>query len=260
MDSQWRLSKSVTDIRNGICQNGTTVNIGYFRSQPTVIVSPYNIQSYAAGYPSQSQTFRLGAENLRKSGVNWLFDAVAQLNLSAGISTQIGGNDSSILPATTGSGTLASTIKTGTTVTIDVTPPTITLPANTRKVSVSLRLQQRYTFAYVASMFRVPVRVSIKLQYLSGGSWITGATTSLAGVNCSTMVERTASLSFTLGVNITQIKIIATFISDSGSTATSIDKNNPIYNTMYAAILQVTSQQAASIINATGYASYLAIG
>ena len=260
VSSQWRLSKSVTGIRNGVCQSGATVNIGYFRSQPTVIVSPYNLQSYAAGYPSQSQTFKLEAANLRQSGVNWLFDAVAQLNLAAGIASQTGGYGTSILPASTGSGTFASTIKTGKTVTIGVTPEAITLPANTRQVSVNLLLQQRYTFAYSIGVFKVPVRVDISLQYLSGGNWVTGATSSLVGVNCSTMVERSASLAFTLGVDITQIRVIATFISDSGSTATSIDKTTPIYNTMYAEILQVTTQQAAAVITATGYASYLAIG
>ena len=47
--TDWHQCKSVTAIRNGVCQNGATVNIGYFRPQPTVILSPYNLQSYAAG-------------------------------------------------------------------------------------------------------------------------------------------------------------------------------------------------------------------
>lgn len=258
--TDWQLSKSVTDIRNGICQNGTTVNIGYFRAQPKVVLSPYNLQSYASGYPSQSQSFKLEAANLRKSGNDWLFDAIAQLNLATGVSTQIGGSDSSILPASTGSGTFASTIKTGITVTIDVTPPNITLPSNTRQVSINLIIQQRYTFAYSIGVFKVPVRVSIALQYFNGSTWVTGATASLTGVNCSNMVERTATVSYTSGVDITAIRIIATFISDSGSTATYVNNDYPIYNTMYVSIVQVTSQQAAAVINATGYASYLAIG
>ena len=257
--ADWRLSKSVTDIRNGVCQNGATVNIGYFRAQPKVILSPYNLQSYAAGYLSQSQTFKLEAANLRKSGDDWLFDAVAQLNLATGVSTQIGGFDSKILPASTGSGTIATTIKTGKTVTIDVTPPAITLPANTRQVSVNLIIQQRYTFRYT-TMYQVPVRVEIALQYLSGQTWITGGTASLVGVNCSSMVERTVTVSCTSGIDLASIRIIATFVSDYGSTATMIDKNTPVYNTMFASVVQVTSQQAAAVITATGYASYLAIG
>ena len=258
--SQWILSKSVTDIRNGVCKNGATVNIGYFRSQPVVILSPYNLQSYSSSHSTQSQTFKLSANNLRKSGTNWLFDAIAQLSLSSGTYSQTGDDATGTLPATTGSGVLASTIKTGTTVSVNVTPLSVNLPANTRQVSVSMRFQQQYTFSYSAGMFKVPVRISISLQYLSGSTWVTGATASLSGVNCSSMVKRTASLSFTLGVDTPTIRVVSTFICDSGSTATAIDRQTPVYKTMYAEITQIISQQVATVINATGYASYLAIG
>lgn len=259
VNSGWVPYKSVTKTARGVCINGETVNIGYFREQPTVILSPYNLQSYDAGYPSQSQTFKLEASNLRQSGVNWLFDAVAQLNLATGVTAQTGGSETSLLPASTGSGTVDSTIITGATVTVDVTPDAITLPANTRQVSVNLRLRQQYTFRYII-VYKVPVRVVISLQYLSGSTWVTGATATLAGVNCYSMVERTASVSLTLGVDIPSIRVIATFISDSGSIATSLGLNAPIYDTMFAEITIVTSNQAATVINAAGYASYLAIG
>jgi len=259
-DSAWHLYKAVTKNVTGICSDGETVNLGYFREQPTVIVSPYNLQSYAAGYPSQSQTFILGAENLRKLGNNWFFDAIARLNLSPGVTVQIGGSDTQLLPNSTGSGVLAATITTGSTVSVSVMPPSITMPPNTRQVSVSLLVRQQYSFSYLNYKYQVPVAVNIEIQYLSGGVWVTGSTATLTGVNCLSIVERNASLSFSLSTSIESIRIVATFISYSGSLATSIDRYTPIYNTMFAEILQVTSQQEASVISASGYASYMAIG
>ena len=259
-DTGWHLYKSVTKTVTGICSNGETVNIGYFREQPTIIVSPYNLQSYAAGYPSQSQIFRLGAENLRKLGNKWFFDAIARLNLSPGVTVQTGGSGTQLLPNSTGSGVLANTIKTGATVSVSVIPPSITMPPNTRQVSVYLRVRQQYCFSYANIKYQVPVAVNIEIQYLSGGVWVTGSTATLTGVNCFSIVERNASLSFSLSTSIESIRIVATFISYSGSLATIIGVETPIYNTMFAEILQVTSQQVASVISASGYASYMAIG
>ena len=260
VDSDWLLYKSITKTVTGVCSDGATVNIGYFREQPTVIVSPYNIQSYAAGYPSQSQIFRLGAENLRKIGNNWFFDAIAQLNLSPGVTVQTGGGATQLLPNSTGSGVLATTITTGATVSVSVIPPSITMPPNTKQVSVHLRVRQQYCFSYVGIKFQVPVAVNIEIQDLYGSVWVTRSTATLAGMNCLAVVERNASLSFSLSTSIAAIRIVATFISYSGSLATHISYETPIYNTMFAEILQVTSQQAAAVISASGTASYMAIG
>lgn len=260
VDSGWVPYKSVTKTVTGICVDGETVNIGYFREQPNVIVSPYNMQSYSANSPSQSQVFNLGAANLRKVGNNWFFDTIAQLNLLSGVTTQTGGSNTQTLPSTTGSGSFNTTIQAGTTVSVAVIPPNITMPLNTKQVSVSLRLRQQYTFDYIGNNFQVPVAVNIEIQYLSGGGWVTGAMTTLTGVNCLYVTERNASLSFSLSTAIGVIRIVATFICYAGSTAYSTSRGAPVYNTMFAEILQITSQQEATTISASGYASYMAIG
>lgn len=66
----------------GSAVNGATVNLGYFRDTPKVILSQNNLMSYHAGY-AQTQTFVLNPLNLRKVGDDYLFDVQCQLHLAS---------------------------------------------------------------------------------------------------------------------------------------------------------------------------------
>lgn len=75
--------KSLKKNYAGVCTDGQSVNVGYFRDTPTIIISPKSLDCYRTAYSSQDQKFVLDATNIRKSGDDWLFDAVCQLQLSA---------------------------------------------------------------------------------------------------------------------------------------------------------------------------------
>lgn len=74
--------KSLKKNRAGVCSHGQTVNVGYFRDAPTIIISPKAMAVYKTGL-AQNQTLVLDAVDLRRSGDDWLFDAVCQLHLSS---------------------------------------------------------------------------------------------------------------------------------------------------------------------------------
>jgi hypothetical protein len=81
-NGQFNPYKSLKKITTGVCSNGDTVNIGYFRETPTIILSPKSLMSYNLAFPNQSQQFNLAANNLRKSSNNWYFDCDCTLELS----------------------------------------------------------------------------------------------------------------------------------------------------------------------------------
>jgi hypothetical protein len=69
---------------NNYCVDGQVVNLGYFREQPNVILSPKTMQCYHASYVGNSQRLMLDALNMRKVGDDWLFTASCKLQLATG--------------------------------------------------------------------------------------------------------------------------------------------------------------------------------
>ena len=96
--------KSLSKVIYGTCSDGQSVNIGYFRETPAIILSPNTLQTYVALYVAQNQQFELSASNIRQTGEDWYFDALCQIRLSASnfagntstgnVYTKYGGGDS----------------------------------------------------------------------------------------------------------------------------------------------------------------------
>lgn len=90
INSQHVLYKSLRRVETGTAVNNTTVNIpGIFRSQPKVLLSPANLQSYSGAHSAQSQSFLLSVTNMQVANGRWSFKPLAQLVLSASSLTEV---------------------------------------------------------------------------------------------------------------------------------------------------------------------------
>lgn len=267
------LSKSVSSIKAGICQDGETVNIGYFREQPVVMVSPYDLQVYNAAYPSQSQTANIKAVNLRKVSNNWYFDTMAKLNVSTGVTSSTGISASGAFPLPTVSGGTLN-IKTTSAKTLTLTTASITLVANTRSITVDTTITRRlyYTVCYTSdenSMCShagsVKMACSIIAEYQVGGSWLQSTATSLTAVTCKNSVTNNISIMCTsASADITAVRIVATFTTASGVPITELtavcDSTGsypviPTQNTVSVSAPSVRGQLVSSTVSINGKAS-----
>lgn len=111
----------------GVANNGTTVTLpGYWKSQPKILVSPYNLSFYKAAYANQDQSVNCQAIDLVETSPGsmvWTFRPVATLNLAASISNSVYNLTSTAITTNTYSST-----------------PVKTTPANTSSFQVNLRL------------------------------------------------------------------------------------------------------------------------
>ena len=80
-------SKSLRVIETGVATNGTAVSLTkYYSSQPSIIVSPANLQVHSGANRTQDQTLLLSANAVTGSGSAWSFTPTATLQLSAALS------------------------------------------------------------------------------------------------------------------------------------------------------------------------------
>lgn len=85
--STYSSSKSLRVIETGVATNGTAVSLTkYYSSQPSIIVSPANLQVYSGDNSTQNQTLLLSATGITGSGSAWSFTPTATLQLSAALS------------------------------------------------------------------------------------------------------------------------------------------------------------------------------
>jgi len=96
--SSYEEYKSVKKVVYGTADSGDTVTLpGYWKSQPKIIVSPNQIESYDKDTGGQSQAWQIRADSLAETSVGsgiYEFDAVAELILSSSIGN-VNHNDSS---------------------------------------------------------------------------------------------------------------------------------------------------------------------
>lgn len=162
VNSAWVAYKAVTKTVSNVCSDGEIVNLGYFREEPIVQISPYLLDSYNATYNSQSQKFFLNAANLRETSVGskqWQFDAVAKLLLSENTTTLPTGYSTNVASA------FSSSVTNGQTRT--VTSSYLTLPANTYSVTCNcdiIRDAKKALFVYKVS-------AKITIFYEIAGVW-----------------------------------------------------------------------------------------
>ena len=248
-----QVQKSLKRTVYGVCSNGATVNVGYFKSAPQVIMSPAALQSFSAAYAAQDQTLSLNANNIRQSGTNWFFDASATLSLNAAISN--GGGVASIpAPASLPYGALPYWWGYAYSAQIN-TPSTCN--------GMTIWISGTIGGAYLAMPGRwwecMGAQLEVALEAYSGGTWTTLITGLLTFAGWVQNPSAPFSTSLTgIGSSITAYRLrirygVYVLGSDYTNAADTIAASSA---TLYAS----TYSLASGTIAASGTANYLAIG
>ena len=272
--SGWVPYKSVTRNITGTCSNGETVNIGYFREQPTILLSPYNMSSYNANYPNQSQVFKLSAKNLRKVNGNWYFDTEATLALSTG-SVSVSSNPlqtingGPIVNTASGSnsgrnylnwdeGGLGS-VPLNPNESFSFTSSNVALPEYTVSVTATIYVKRLWVTSGIDFQYLANISATITLQiYTNETGWTSTSSANLSAIRSASGVETFSIISGSSIYSIRYIRVIVTFTLSNPATYIITG-----YSENYTQSIQITNcicSLTSAVIAATGNASYLAIG
>ena len=239
------LYKSLRKAKYSICSDGETVNVGYFRSIPQIIISPKSLDSYKQVYSNQDQKFMLDAVNIRQSGDDWLFDTICQLQLasnsiSGGSTAAVGG----VFPDNSYTNTWSAVAYTST---VNITIP------NVSSVSCTVRIYTDSSLS-LGSTYRYTTKAA--LQVYANGAWHTSSFVQAplpSGGTSHQYYDYSLALS---GSDITAMRLIlySYITSDyAGPYATHTSPST-------AEILSSTYGLPEATISLNGQANYMAIG
>ena len=248
VDSGWVPYKSVTKIVTGTCVDGETVNIGYFREQPSVLLSPFLLSSYNSVYKEQSQTFNLSPNNLRKIGNDWYFDTSAKLELAAkNITTPL-----TIAKVGTFDPYYATTLQLN-------TDAVNTPVSNSYDISVTLRIKRRFYLYFNGSRSCRSISVEVYLEYYANNTWNSVFAGSLSSSYCyASDLFNNITSNVSSAYPITAIRAYAIYTVNDYRFDINIGTTSFVEQGIY--IDSLISRVNASTISVKGKASYMAIG
>ena len=268
-DSAWHLYKSVTKTKTGVCTNGETVNLGYFRNQPNVVLLQFNTDIYNATYSNQSQKISIYPNLLRKEGNNWLFDAVCVLNLAQNSLSYNNSINLAMSPPEEGvlgyaRPTCVFTSNNDQTYTSAAYPVSNNFPQNTRNVSTTIVLsaQARRWTGLNNQAVTTTTTITCTMQVYNGSDWVNLNTVSRSFYGTYLRSE-TIIISGSSDYDILKVRFVVRFFMASplsGLTTLPYDPNAE--STYIATFSTVTTNIAlnASTISVNGQAMYMAIG
>jgi hypothetical protein len=194
------LYKALSRIEAGVGANNVVVTIpGYFTAQPKIIVSPANIKLYDSAYANQSQSLQCEALNIVQTSSGsmvWQFTPKATLSLAANTGQTV---------VSQSSGTLST----------GWTSSEYTTPANTASIAPNVSLTSLRGTGTSGSYYLRTVRW--KVEYLSGGTWISGDWTT-TNLGASAPASITTNATFTFPSAGTWVFRIVTEAYDTGGT------------------------------------------
>lgn len=222
-NAQYYEYKSVKRVEHGSASSGLTVTLpGYWKTQPKIIVSPNELESYKVDNTSQSQKWHVSAQNLREdpagSGI-YKFDTVAELILAANA-----GTDNLNQSVTQSSNSWSSSV--------------YTLPSNTAEINVSISVKSKLgegsdgiTYYYRQVSWRVHYHDTVADTW-SVSSWREVA----IGANLDNTVAD--SVAITLPANVTEyyVEYVA---ANAGGTFTA---GSQLYTYLTATTSSVTER------------------
>jgi hypothetical protein len=269
----FNLFRSLKKITTGTCVDGQTVNLGYFRNAPQVIITPKSLESYNATYAAQSQKFVLEANNVRQYGTDWYFDAKCQLQLASGAGSGWStGQYQAYFPS--------SAWENSTLYSIEIYTGYTSLPANTKSVSMTVEVGESCfvkisnyvvpggdygdTMVYVYYTARIVAYVFMQ-YYISGTTWVDSAP-QVVDLTPSTLTYRTLFFSVSTSPDIQAIRARAVYYTSGdwinwGSQTAYYEGSQPLDLTTQT--LQITASSyaiSASVVSLAGQANYMAIG
>lgn len=173
--------QQLNHMESGVATNNTAVTIpGYFISQPTVLVSPANMQFYNPTYSAQAQSIVCSSGAVTQTGAGtsvWEFTPTAQLTLASGNGSTVVGVGSGDQPTNTWTSASYTTAANCTTIT-----PTVSLK--------SVRGNGVSQYYYRSIRWRV--------EYYDGSSWVTtdGWRTATMGAQTTSAVTDSKTFTF----------------------------------------------------------------
>jgi hypothetical protein len=194
------LYKALSRFEAGVGANNVVVTIpGYFSAQPKIIVSPANIKLYDSAYANQSQSLQCEALNINQTSSGsmvWQFTPKATLSLAANTGQTV---------VSQSSGTLST----------GWTSSQYTTPSNTASISPNVSLSSLRGTGTSGNYYLRTVRW--KVEYLSGGTWISGDWTT-TNLGASAPASITTNATFTFPSAGTWVFRIVTEAYDTGGT------------------------------------------
>jgi hypothetical protein len=194
------LYKALSRFEAGVGANNVVVTIpGYFTAQPKIIVSPANIKLYDSAYANQSQSLQCEALSINQTSSGsmvWQFTPKATLSLAANTGQTV---------VSQSSGTLST----------GWTSSEYTTPANTASIAPNVSLTSLRGTGTSGSYYLRTVRW--KVEYLSGGTWISGDWTT-TNLGASAPASITTNATFTFPSAGTWVFRIVTEAYDTGGT------------------------------------------
>ena len=218
------LYKALSRFEAGVGANNVVVTIpGYFSAQPKIIVSPANIKLYDSAYANQSQSLQCEALNINQTSSGsmvWQFTPKATLSLAANTGQTVVNQPSGTLSA-------------------GWTSSQYTTPSNTASISPNVSLSSLRGTGTSGNYYLRTVRW--KVEYLSGGTWVSGPWTT-TNLGASAPAGITTNATFTFPSADTWVFRIVTEASDTGGTfSTGTQYETATDNISRTGDVQVTS-------------------
>ena len=218
------LYKALSRFEAGVGANNVVVTIpGYFSAQPKIIVSPANIKLYDSAYANQSQALQCEAFGITQTSFGsmvWQFTPRATLSLAANTGQTV---------VNQSSGTLSA----------GWTSSQYTTPANTASISPNISLSSLRGTGTSGNYYLRTVRWMV--EYLSGGTWVSGPWTT-TNLGASAPASITTSATFTFPSAGTWVFRIVTEAYDTGGTfSTGTQYETATDNISRTGDVQVTS-------------------
>lgn len=244
------LARSLTGVEAGVCTNNTWVNLnGIYTSQPIIITSPNNLQSYNNAYYTQTQSLICQIASIEQvSTGKWRFKPTANLSVSSGTAT-IPGPPAIIISQ-------GETTKTYTT-------NSVTTGANTTVISGSISLgagvwekklewkDNLWDYFYNLKYAKIKARLGYKLTSASSYSY-----TSWSAVQ-TLKADQTYTVNISQTVTAGNYNVVAEIEVTRGNEYL-YGADEPTSNITQMSSLTLT--KGAATVLATGTLNYIAVG
>ena len=224
------LYKTLSRVESGVGTNNVQVAIpGYFTVQPRVIVSPANMTLYNKDYANQNQSIQCEARDLVETSagsMSWRFTPLATLSLAAN-------TGQTVVNQTSGS------LSTGWTSSQYITP------ANTTSITPNITLTSLRGTGTSGSYYLRTVRW--KVEYLSGGVWVSGSwTTSALGATAPATITTNTTFSFP-SASAWTFRIVTEAYDTGGTFSTGTQYETATDNISRSGNVQISSNSTNSV-------------
>jgi len=247
--------KSLKKVEVGVCTNGVQCTLpGYWKTQPKIMISPNNIQTFNKAYVAYNQTLTCQQPSAVQTSTGvWAFTPTVALSLADGTQTGIITTNYDYYPTYNGT-TISTTAGTGT---------QYWLGANIRSIVVVVKVMGWIGRVYVDTYGNnqngiFSLNTQLMLQYYSNGLW---RDTTWQNVVMSTTWNNVNFSIPTQGYDITHLRMVqkSTYSTPDQAAVNLLYNAADIRVRIQTTLDSYTALLASGSILATGTLNYLAI-